>query len=181
MGISARSRAEREKAEYDAHMEAQKVRERAQANIREQGIPVGSAETTQMRPEDAPPHAPLRSVGQPAGERVRSGDVDTAQNAARMTDNVRIAMHCLELHAEHRERGLIDHELGPLGGFPDGNESYRRRGSELRALGLIDWLRGDDGKVLRRLTPMGAPARVCRITAAGDEALRAGVLPKRGS
>lgn len=166
MGISAKSRADAQAEAYRKHMEGQ-------------GVHMGAAETTQMRPEDVPPPAPLRSVGQPAGERVRSDDVDTAQNAARMTDNVRIAMHCLELHAEHRERGLIDHELGPLGGFPDGNESYRRRGSELRALGLIDWLRGEDGKVLKRLTPMGAPARVCRITAAGDEALRAGVLPKR--
>lgn len=168
MGISAKSRADAQAEAYRKHMEGQ-------------GVRMGTAETTQMRPEDVPPPAPLRSVGQPAGERVRSDDVDTAQDAARMTDNVRIAMHCLELHAEHRERGLIDHELGPLGGFPDGNESYRRRGSELRALGLIDWLRGEDGKVLKRLTPMGAPARVCRITAAGIEALRTGVLPKRES
>lgn len=175
--MDAKARAQVEA--YRKHMEEQGVRTRVSENIEKHGIPVGTTETTQMRPEDAPPHVPLRSVGQPAGERVRSDDVDTAQNAARMTDNVRIAMHCLELHAEHRGRGLIDHELGPLGGFPDGNESYRRRGSELRALGLIDWLRGEDGKVLKRLTPMGAPARVCRITAAGDEALRTGVLPKR--
>lgn len=101
---------------------------------------------------------------------VRNDDVETSQAAARTAkDALRIT--CLGIHYTHPD-GLLDDDLARLAGHPDGHESYRRRGPDLRKLGWTEWLVGDDGKPVRRVTAIGGSARVSVVTEKGIAAWR---------
>lgn len=119
----------------------------------------------------------------PAHERRHKDPHETERDASESVDNVAIAWECLRLYDKHRG-GLTDDELGALAGAPDHkHQSYRRRGSDLRPLGLIEWLfdDGDPPKIVKRRTNKGkgAPSGVCVITAKGIEVLRTGIMPER--
>jgi hypothetical protein len=100
---------------------------------------------------------------------VRTSDVETSHEAA-ATDKRAIRFKCLGLYYDAGTAGLVDDDLAKLAGYPDGHESYRRRGSDLRALGWTQWLMTGEShgeKPLKRRTSLGANARVSVITPLG--------------
>lgn len=105
----------------------------------------------------------------------RNTDPETSKEAAAL-DKRALRFVCLRFYAEHPD-GLVDDDLAALGGHPDGHESYRRRGSDLRALGWTAWLfNQEEGKPetaepVRRKTSLGASARVAVITPLGRSVL----------
>lgn len=103
----------------------------------------------------------------------RTSDVETSHDAAAAGDKHALRHICLALYADHPE-GLVDDDLAIYAGYSDGHESYRRRGSDLRALGWTEWLMEDAGTTptgiltpVRRKTSLGATARVSVITPLG--------------
>lgn len=104
-------------------------------------------------------------------------DADPPQSAdnADAVDAKAIAWIILGIHAtfgaEHD--GLTDDDAAHLAGY-GGHESYRRRGSDLRANGWIEWKRDADGKIVRRRTQsIGGTAGVCVLTVKGRDAWEA--------
>lgn len=97
-----------------------------------------------------------------------------AQNRAGKASNRRA---CLVVHGEHAQAGLIDDEVASLTGLE--LIEARRRCSDLRRLGLIDWLMAPIlvgpsalSAPLTRTSNLGHKSAVSVITAAGMEALR---------
>lgn len=109
-------------------------------------------------------------TGQQTGERLpplaRTTDVETSHAAAAAGDKQALRFIVLGLYAEHPE-GLVDDDLARLAGYSGGHESYRRRGSDLRALGWTEWLMDSYGFPIRRETSLGSTARVSVITPLG--------------
>lgn len=99
---------------------------------------------------------------------VRATDIETSQEAARTPGKDALAMVCLGLHYANPD-GLLDDDLARLAGHPEGHESYRRRGPDLRRLGWTRWLLDEHGKKVRRRTAIGGSAAVSVITQAGRE------------
>lgn len=97
-------------------------------------------------------------------------DVETSHEAAAAHPGERASHRraCLVQHEIFSGSGLIDDEVATFTGF-DLIEA-RRRCSDLRNLGLIEWLMVN-GKPLTRVTDYGRPARVSVITPAGRKAL----------
>lgn len=98
----------------------------------------------------------------------------SAENAAKV-DAKAIAWIILGIHATFGadRDGLTDDDAAHLAGY-GGHESYRRRGSDLRANGWIEWKRDADGKIVRRRTQsIGGTAGVCVLTVKGRDAWEA--------
>jgi ribosomal protein L34 len=120
-----------------------------------------------------PPGAPNTPVHVPPS--ARNSDPETSHEAAAPTPSKEALRYtCLALYAAAPE-GLVDDDLARLAGHPEGHESYRRRGSDLRALKWTEWLieyqPGDLGTPVRRRTHLGATARVSVITPKGRDVL----------
>lgn len=84
--------------------------------------------------------------------------------------------HCramLEAHRKHPIFGLTDDEAGELAGLD--RDTWGKRGADLRRLGLIEWMREDDGTIMRRRRPNGRSSGVSIITSDGIAALRTAV------
>lgn len=118
-----------------------------------------------------------RALERPARALAHSGDVETSKQAAadsadRKSSHRRVA---LLLHASHRSGGgLSDGEVSARsGGVLDLIEA-RRRCSDLRALGLIEWRIGGNGKPVLGQTKAGKACRVSVITPRGLAALAGG-------
>lgn len=99
----------------------------------------------------------------------RSDDPEAAKDAAKIRRDAKV-LACLKVHGDHQDRGgLTDDDLGPLAGFPEGHETYRRRGGDLRAKTWTIWLRGDDDKIKRGRTILGGTAGISVLTPKGIE------------
>lgn len=121
-----------------------------------------------------------RAITRPARELAHAGDPGTAReaagsNALGKNTNRRV---CLEKHAA-AIAGLSDDECAARTGLE--LIEARRRCSDLRTLGLIEWMVMDHGteekpdvKAVRRPTALGKESTVSRITDAGRAALSAG-------
>jgi hypothetical protein len=79
----------------------------------------------------------------------------------------------LEAHRKHPIFGLTDDEAGELAGLD--RDTWGKRGADLRRLGLIEWMREDDGTIMRRRRPNGRSSGVSIITSDGIAALRTAV------
>lgn len=130
--------------------------------------------TACVHPDEGLP-IPAQSVPPSA----RNTDPETSHEAATPTPKKeRLRYICLALYAEHPE-GLMDDDLARLAGHPEGHESYRRRGSDLRSSRLrwTEYLyaHGEDGVryPVRRRTAIGGTARVSVITEKGRSVLEA--------
>lgn len=100
---------------------------------------------------------------------VRATDPQTSRIAAfgqrRRGTHLRLLLHA---YAEHEP--LTDVEAARYAGLE--RVEATRRASELRGAGLIEPLYDDEGRLVTRMLPTRRPGMVCRITAAGREAVR---------
>jgi hypothetical protein len=101
----------------------------------------------------------------------RATDVETSHAAAAANRGLKASHRrdCLVQHDRFGRTGLIDDEVSVFTGLSE--HETGRRCSDLRRLGLIEWLEVD-GKPVTRMTRLERQARVSIITPAGREALR---------
>lgn len=99
----------------------------------------------------------------------RASDIETSRESASANPGGRASHRraCLSGHVEV-PGGLIDDELAEF--LPMDSTECTRRCSDLRNMGLLEWLL-IDGEPVTRLTRSGRRARVSVITQAGREAL----------
>jgi hypothetical protein len=107
----------------------------------------------------------------PAREHARRSDPEASHDAARQLTTA--GSHCLAMlrhFGEVGEAGATDEEAGYAGGLV--RDSLGKRGADLRRLGLVDWVRDEEGQIVRRVALTGRKIGVSRITEAGREELR---------
>lgn len=102
----------------------------------------------------------------PAHERARTGDPAESKAAAESVDADTLAFIALGVHYRNPD-GLTHDEIGHEL-IPGGNDSRRRRGSDLLSMGMIERKLDEKGKAVRRRTlTAGGSAGVYVITAYG--------------
>lgn len=117
--------------------------------------------------------AASRPFDRPARTLARTVDVETSHAAAAANPDGKRSQRALALaiHAEHPD-GLIDDEVSALSGGVMDTHAGTRRCLDLRNLGLLTWLVGDDDEPVLRKTRSNRNARVSVLTPAGREALK---------
>lgn len=106
----------------------------------------------------------------PAREHARTSDPEASHDAARLLTTG--ASHCLALL---RHFGAVADATDEEAGFAADldRDGWGKRGADLRRLGLVEWVRDDQGAIVRRLAVSGRKIGVSRITDAGRAELRA--------
>ena len=91
---------------------------------------------------------------------VHTDDIATSHDAAAANQEVKGAHRrlCLEAHRADPD-GLTDQDVSDITGLE--LIEARRRCSDLRNLGLIRWLRDDEGRVLTMPTRLGRRGGIC--------------------
>jgi len=107
------------------------------------------------------------------GTRARRTDPETSQEADLRLSSAR--SHCralLLIHYRHPD-GLTDEEAAEYAGLTHPGICWWHRCSDLRAQGLIEWLRHENGKQIKVTGSNNRNVGISRITEAGLLAVRA--------
>lgn len=104
----------------------------------------------------------------PPREHARTTDPEASHDAARQLTTG--GAHCL---AMLRHFGAVPHATDEESGFAAelDRDCWGKRGADLRRLGLVEWVRDDEGAIVRRMGASGRRIGVSRITEAGREEL----------
>lgn len=102
--------------------------------------------------------------------RARTDDPETSRIAARRLSTA--DTHCRAMLDAHSltPGGLTDEQAAADAGIHQEGICWWHRASDLRALGLIAWVRHDNGNIVKRQGSNGRPVGVSAITDAGRRA-----------
>lgn len=100
--------------------------------------------------------------------RARNTDPETSKAAARQLSTAR--SHCRLILEQHLEapNGLTDEQAVERAGIEEGGW---KRCSDLRRMGLIEWMRHDNGKIVKRVGSNNRDVGVSVITGEGRREL----------